>query len=73
MSMDGARTRAQGALKELKVKWTEASASWNDVTAKAFERRYIEQLEQAVRAALPAMEKMAEVLARVRSECGDPR
>ena len=52
MSMDGARTRAQGALKELKVKWTEASASWNDVTAKAFERRYIEQLEQAVRAAL---------------------
>ena len=73
MSMDGARTRAQGALKELKVKWADASASWNDATARAFERRYIEQLEQAVRAALPAMEKMAEVLARVRSECGDPR
>lgn len=73
MSMEGARTRAQGAMKELKVKWAEASEQWNDATAKAFERRYIEQLEQALRAALPAMEKMAETLARVRSECGDPR
>ncbi len=73
MSMDGARTRAQGALKELKVKWAEASEAWNDATAKAFERRYIEQLEQAVRAALPTLEKMAETLSRLRNECGDPR
>lgn len=73
MSLEGARMRAQGALKELKIKWAEAEASWNDGTAQAFEKRYVEQLEQAVRSALPAMEAMAAVLERVRRECGDPR
>jgi hypothetical protein len=70
--MEGARTRAQGAMKELLVKWHEASEVWSDSTSKAFEKRYIEQLEQAVRAALPAMEKMSETLVRVQRECGDP-
>jgi len=55
------------------VKWSEAESVWRDATAAKFSARYIEQLEDAVRSALPAMERMAEILARVRSECGDPR
>jgi hypothetical protein len=50
-----------------------AESVWRDATAAKFSARYIEQLEDAVRSALPAMERMAEILARVRSECGDPR
>lgn len=73
MSVEGARMRIQGSMKDLRVKWSEAESVWRDVTAAKFNARYIEQLEDAVRSALPAMERMAEILARVRGECGDPR
>ncbi len=73
MSVEGARTRIQGSMKDLRVKWSETESVWRDATAATFSARYIEQLEDAVRSALPAMERMAEILARVRSECGDPR
>jgi len=73
MSIEGARMRLQGSMKDLRVKWAETESVWRDATAAAFAKRYVEQLEDAVRSALPAMEKMAEILARVRSECGDPQ
>ncbi|NBX24851.1 MAG: hypothetical protein EBQ99_02175 [Planctomycetes bacterium] len=73
MSVEGARMRLQGSMKDLLVKWSEAEALWRDATADHFHRRYIESLEAAVKSALPAMEKMAETLHRVRVECGDPR
>jgi hypothetical protein len=73
MSVEGARMRLQGSLKELLMKWSEVEPLWRDATSENFRRRYIESLEAAVKAALPAMEKMAETLHRVRMECGDPR
>jgi hypothetical protein len=73
MSVEGARMRLQGSMKELMSKWSETEALWRDASARGFHKRYIEALELAVKSALPAMEKMAETLHRVRSECGDPR
>jgi uncharacterized protein YukE len=73
MSVEGARQRAQASLRDLKAKWEQAGASWRDATAEAFGERYVERLEQAIRTALPAMEKMTEVLSRVQRDCGDPR
>ncbi len=72
MSVEGARQRLQASLRDLKAQWEVAQASWQDATAEAFGDRYIEELEQAVRTAMPAMEKMAETLVRVRRECGEP-
>lgn len=72
MSVEGARQRLQASLRDLKAQWEVARASWQDATSQAFEDRYVEELEQAVRTAMPAMEKMAEALARVRRDCGDP-
>jgi uncharacterized protein YukE len=71
MSVEGARQRVQASLRDLKAQWDIARSSWQDATAEAFGDRYIEELEQAVRTAMPAMEKMAETLIRVRRECGD--
>ena len=71
--VEGARIRSQGALRDLLQKWAQARETWDDATAVAFGQRYIEQLEHAVRAALPAMEKMAEQLHRMQKECDDPR
>lgn len=73
MSVEGARQRAQASLRDLKLKWEHASVTWRDATAAEFGERYVEQLEQAIRTALPAMEKMIEVLARIERDCGDPR
>lgn len=72
MSVEGARQRLQASLRDLKAQWEVAQGSWQDATAEAFRDRYIEELEQAVRTAMPAMEKMAETLVRVRRECGEP-
>jgi uncharacterized protein YukE len=72
MSVEGARQRLQASLRDLKAQWEVAQGSWQDATAETFRDRYIEELEQAVRTAMPAMEKMAETLVRVRRECGDP-
>ncbi|MFM8680675.1 MAG: hypothetical protein ACKOGH_13870 [Alphaproteobacteria bacterium] len=71
--VEGARLRTQGALRDLLQKWAEAGEAWDDATAGAFGTRYVEQLDEAVRAALPAMEKMAELLHRVQRDCEDPR
>ncbi|MFM1830648.1 MAG: hypothetical protein RLZZ558_988 [Planctomycetota bacterium] len=73
MSVEGARMRLQAAMKELRLKWSQTEPQWRDATARAFAERYIESLEDALRSALPAMEAMAETLARVRQECGEPR
>jgi uncharacterized protein YukE len=72
MSVEGARQRLQASLRDLKAQWEVARGSWQDATSQAFGERFIEELEQAVRTAMPAMEKMAESLARVRRDCGDP-
>jgi uncharacterized protein YukE len=72
MSVEGARQRLQASLRDMKSQWEIARSTWQDATAEAFGDRYIEELEQAIRTAMPAMEKMAEALSRVRRECGDP-
>lgn len=71
--VEGARVRAQGSLRDFMQKWSLARETWDDATARAFGERYVEQLEQAVRAALPALEKMAEQLQRMQKECDEPR
>ena len=60
-------------MRDLLQHWNETRETWDDATAQAFGERYIEQLEQAVNAALPAMEKMAEQLHRMQKDCEDPR
>lgn len=71
--VEGARVRTQGALRDFMQKWAMAREAWDDATAAAFAERYVEQLDQAVRAAMPAMEKMAEQLHRMQKDCDDPR
>jgi hypothetical protein len=70
MSLAGGRGRLQGAFKELKVKWEKARMSWDDANSRAMEETVIEPLERKVQAAMIAMEKMMEVVARVRRDCG---
>jgi len=72
VSVEGSRQRALASLRDLKSRWAQAQELWTDATAAEFGDRYVEQLEQAIRSALPAMEKMAETLHRMQRDCRDP-
>jgi uncharacterized iron-regulated protein len=71
--VEGARVRADGALKEMLQAWSRARENWDDANAVAFGHRFIDGLEQAVRTALPALEKMQAALQRMQKDCEDPR
>lgn len=72
MSLSSARAKIGTAHRQLLVDWERTRDSWDDAASQAFARNHVEPLEHAVRSAIGAIEHMAEVLERVRRECGDP-
>lgn len=69
MSLRTGMHRLQDATKAFEMRWTAARDLWADSRAKDFESRVVESLAPATRAAIGAMEQMAEVTARARQEC----
>ena len=68
MSIRTARFTVQDATKVLLSKWSEVRSSWDDAAARAFEEKYIEPIEPAVRAGLAAMEQLEEQVGRAKRE-----
>lgn len=68
MSIRTARFTIQDATKVLLTQWAEVREQWDDSAARAFEARYIEPIEPAVRAGLSAMEQLEEQVGRARRE-----
>jgi len=58
------------ALKQLENKWAETKMSWDDCRAREFEDRFLVPLQQDLRNAVGAMDQLAVLLTRIRSECG---
>jgi hypothetical protein len=71
MSVTGGRIKAQVALKDLLAKWDRVREQWTDDVAVQFQETTLDPLEGQVRGALSAMDKMREIIARVKSECGE--
>lgn len=71
MSITAARMRIKGELKDLKINWDRAGESWRDPVSAAFEAQQLKPLENRVRAAMSAMEKIEAEIAKARRECGD--
>jgi hypothetical protein len=69
MSMGVSRARLKAASKELQVHWDLVKAKWNDPVSAEFEKTFLHSMEQRVRAAASAMEKMEAVLAQARHDC----
>ncbi|MHC4429329.1 MAG: hypothetical protein ACYS0D_12135 [Planctomycetota bacterium] len=70
MSLATSRARLHGALKELRARWDQAKAKWDDPMSRDFEKRYLSPLEPRVRSTVTAMEKMDAILAQARRDCG---
>ena len=69
MSVSGGRAKVTIALKDLMNKWTRVHDHWHDDVSRAFHEHTLEPLEGQGRGAMTAMDKMREVLQRVKSEC----
>jgi hypothetical protein len=64
-------SRLKYAIRTLQERWRVTEPTWNDSVRQKFEERYIQPLDPAVAAALIGMQKLAEVLDKVRRDCSD--
>jgi hypothetical protein len=69
MSASGSRGRLLGASKELALKWEETKNYWRDEKSAEFERKYLRELFIGMDKAITVIEKLDELLKKVRSDC----
>ena len=69
MSLRTGMHRLQDATKAFEVRWDAARDQWHARRSRDFEAKVIEPIQPAARAAIAAMEQMAEVTSRARQEC----
>ncbi len=67
--MSAGSTSLQYALKNLRQHWEEAKESWQDQVRHDFERNHLQPMESQVAGAVRAMDRLAEVTAKMRREC----
>jgi hypothetical protein len=59
----------QSALKTLRQRWEDIQTVWQDAARDDFEENCWEPLEERVGAALRAMDRLAQVQARLKQDC----
>ena len=70
MGVDFSRTRLQQTLKELMLRWEKANVDWDDQVSREFKETYLNQLDSKVKTTMDSMEKMSELLRRLKRDCG---
>ena len=70
MSLQLSANRLHDAARQLRVRWLGARERWRDDVALRFERERLDPMAPHVSGACSAMSSLAEVVARVRHECG---
>ena len=69
MSAVGSKGRLAGASKELALKWEDTRNYWRDDKSRDFDRKYMQELFAGMDKAVNVIEKLDELLKRVRSDC----
>jgi hypothetical protein len=69
MSLAGNKSRLAATSKELALRWDETKNYWQDAKAAEFEHRYMDELLARVDKTVTVIEKLDELLNRVRSDC----
>ncbi len=70
MSLSSGRAMLNDAAAELKAAWRRAREDWDDETAEAFEKEFLEPLAGVLRATVSAMDELMVENDRARRECG---
>ena len=69
MSLSGSRNRLIAITKELSTHWDETKSVWRDGKSQEFERRYLAELYANVDKTVTVMEKLHELLTKVKNDC----
>ena len=69
MNLSGTKNRLAALTKELAVQWDETKNYWRDDKTREFERQYIAELFVNVDKDVTAIERLDEVLDKVRKDC----
>jgi len=70
MGMTEGRASLRKSVKELMMHWAETRSHWADVNAHRFEERFLNQFNQDAKQAISGMDAMAQILQRIKQECG---
>jgi len=69
MSLSGSKNRLVAITKELSNRWDETKNYWRDAKAQEFEQRYIAELFANVDKTITVMDKLNELMTKVRNDC----
>jgi formate-dependent phosphoribosylglycinamide formyltransferase (GAR transformylase) len=69
MSLSGSKNRLVAITKELSNRWDETKNYWRDAKAQEFEQRYMLELFANVDKTITVMEKLNELVTKVRNDC----
>jgi hypothetical protein len=61
--------RLTHSLKHLREQWDIALDTWDDAASRDFEKLHLIPLEQTTKNAITGMEKLSEVLGKIRAQC----
>jgi len=69
MSAMGSKSKLLAAARELSLKWQETKTYWQDAKSAEFEKKYLSELFMNVDKAVSVMEKLDELLTKIRKDC----
>jgi hypothetical protein len=69
ISTASGRGKLYGVLKELRFKWEELEALWNDPVRKDFEKDVWEPLAAQSQSAIRAMDRLSQIMMQMQNEC----
>lgn len=72
MSLASSRVKLQESLREIRLAWSDIRRDWSDGAAQSIERERIDPLEERIRSALLAIERMEHFAHMVQRETRDP-
>lgn len=69
MNLSGNKGRLVGLTRDISLRWAETKNHWRDARSEEFERRFMTELSESVNRAVTIVDKLEELLKRVRSDC----
>jgi ribosome-binding factor A len=69
MNLSGSKNRLVAITKEISNRWEETKNHWRDAKSQEFERRYMSELFANVDKTITVMDKLNELLTKVRKDC----
>jgi len=67
--MSSGAARLNHALRTLRERWDDTQGYWSDQVARDFEKNHLIPLEAQAKNAIVGMDKLAEVLVKLRRDC----